>query len=145
MARPSNDSHRPRGSVATAAPPAVVAQTDSSTIHPASRTQVLVFAVAFLATIYPPLLSLHGQGIAGVFSFFPGDAFYYLSIAEHSVGKSFYTFDGSFPTNGFHPLWGSTSAPPLNSSDGRAIRSANSSSRSARVRVSSRRGRRFLR
>ncbi len=37
--------------------------------------------------------------------FLAADAFYYLSIARHSIGKAFYTSDGLFPTNGFHPLW----------------------------------------
>src|SRR5690606_21675159 len=61
--------------------------------------------VAFLAAAYPALISLYGQGFPVVFKFFAGDAFYYLAVAEHSIGKPFYTFDGAFPTNGFHPLW----------------------------------------
>lgn len=64
-----------------------------------------VFLAAFLGTVYPPLASYRGQGLAAAFKFFAWDAFYYLAVAEHSVGEPFFTFDGEFATNGFHPLW----------------------------------------
>lgn len=65
----------------------------------------VAFAVAFLATAYPPLLTLWDEGVAGAFRYLASDAFYYLTVAERSAGARFYTFDGLFPTNGFHPLW----------------------------------------
>jgi hypothetical protein len=36
---------------------------------------------------------------------FADDTFYYLNVARNSIGKAGFTFDGQFPTNGFHPLW----------------------------------------
>lgn len=36
---------------------------------------------------------------------FAGDAFYYLDIARHRVLNGLYSFDGSYTTNGFHPMW----------------------------------------
>ena len=65
----------------------------------------LVFLATFAATVYPPLASYRGQGLAAAFKFFAWDTFYYLAVADHSVGKPFFTFDGEFATNGFHPLW----------------------------------------
>lgn len=65
----------------------------------------LVVLATFGATLYPPLVSYRGQGLGAAFKFFAWDTFYYLAVAEHSVGKPFFTFDGEFATNGFHPLW----------------------------------------
>jgi hypothetical protein len=65
----------------------------------------VAFVVAFLATLYPPLMTLRDDAVAGAFRYFASDAFYYLAVAQRSVGQPFYTFDGLFPTNGFHPLW----------------------------------------
>jgi len=68
--------------------------------------QLALFSLIVIAVVYAPMLSVWLQsGIEGAFGYFAADAFYYLSVADHSVGKSFYTFDGQFPTNGFHPLW----------------------------------------
>ncbi|HOT27706.1 MAG TPA: hypothetical protein PLU72_05925, partial [Candidatus Ozemobacteraceae bacterium] len=39
------------------------------------------------------------------FQFLANDAFYYLTITKNSTNLPFYSFDGSNPTNGFHPLW----------------------------------------
>jgi hypothetical protein len=36
---------------------------------------------------------------------FQGDAFYYFTVAHRSIGMPYYTYDGTYPTNGFHPLW----------------------------------------
>jgi hypothetical protein len=36
---------------------------------------------------------------------FAGDAFYYFTVAHRSIGMPYYTYDGTYPTNGFHPLW----------------------------------------
>lgn len=68
-------------------------------------TPMLVFLATLAATLYPPLVSYRGQGLGAAFKFFAWDTFYYLAVAEHSVGKPFFTFDGELATNGFHPLW----------------------------------------
>jgi hypothetical protein len=70
-----------------------------------ARHAWIAFGLALLATVYAPALTLAEQGVAGAFRYFAADAFYYLAVADHSVGAAFYTFDGRFPTNGFHPLW----------------------------------------
>jgi hypothetical protein len=64
-----------------------------------------VFAVVLAATAYPPAMALHREGVLGAFRYFASDAFYYLSVANHSAGRPFFSFDGTHPTNGFHPLW----------------------------------------
>jgi hypothetical protein len=38
-------------------------------------------------------------------SFFAADAFYYLDVARYSQHVPFFSFDGLYPTNGFHPMW----------------------------------------
>lgn len=53
----------------------------------------------------PAWLTWREQGVVAPFRFFAADAFYYLAVAERSQGRGFYTFDGLFATNGFHPLW----------------------------------------
>ena len=72
---------------------------------PRAWVGVGVFAVVFAATAYPPAMALHREGVLGAFRYFASDAFYYLSIARHSAGLPFFSFDGTHPTNGFHPLW----------------------------------------
>jgi hypothetical protein len=69
------------------------------------RTEGAVFALALLLGLYPPALSYAARGVEAAFSFFAADAFYYLAVADHSVGVPGFTYDGSLPTNGFHPLW----------------------------------------
>ena len=68
-------------------------------------SNLFVFILIFGAVIYPPALFLLQRKEKAAFQYFAADTFYYLSVARHSVQASFYTFDGVFPTNGFHPLW----------------------------------------
>jgi len=70
-----------------------------------SWTSIWVFAVVVAITAYPPVMSLVHEGLLGAFRYFAADSFYYLSVADRSVGAPFFTFDGTHPTNGFHPLW----------------------------------------
>ena len=70
---------------------------------PGARALLLVVATVLLV-VYPPLYTYWHAGVRGIFSFVSGDSFLYLTIAERSAGR-FFTFDGSTPTNGFHPLW----------------------------------------
>jgi len=73
----------------------------------ATRRRIATAAlVVFAANLYPPLLALYEEGTLGAFHFLAADAFYYLAIAERSQGFPGYSFDGLYPTNGFHPLWG---------------------------------------
>lgn len=58
-----------------------------------------------VAAVLPAWLTWREQGLVAPFRFFAADAFYYLAVADRSQGRPFYTFDGLFPTNGFHPLW----------------------------------------
>jgi hypothetical protein len=66
---------------------------------------LFVFALVFLFSIYPPIIAFLQQPAHAPFSYFAGDSFYYLAIADHSGNQPFYTFDRIHPTNGFHPLW----------------------------------------
>jgi hypothetical protein len=59
---------------------------------------------ALLAAI-PPIYALLRLGPRGIFSYFGGDTFLYMTIAKRS-SLAWYSFDGETATNGFHPLWG---------------------------------------
>ncbi|NLI79710.1 MAG: hypothetical protein GX442_25110 [Candidatus Riflebacteria bacterium] len=69
-----------------------------------SRGGLLVVLVV-LAILYPPVALLMERGPVAAFQFFATDAFTYLAVARHSQGNNFFTFDGTHPINGFHPLW----------------------------------------
>ena len=56
----------------------------------------VVFAIKAFAS-----LSVAARGV----SFYIDDAFYYLLIARNFADSGVPTFDGTNPTNGFHPLW----------------------------------------
>ena len=72
-----------------------------------SLKKVLLFYAILFGVIYAPLILWFGtKSVLAPFELFTSDTFYYLSIARHSVDSSFYTSDGIYPTNGFHPLWG---------------------------------------
>lgn len=69
------------------------------------RAAVGMFLSVAALTAGPPLAAFFEHGSLGIFRYFSADAFYYLAVADHSIGAPFFTFDGSHPTNGFHPLW----------------------------------------
>lgn len=76
-----------------------------------SLKQVLLSYSVLFGVVYAPLilwLSARNRSasILSPIQFFTSDTFYYLSIARHSIQSVFYTSDGIYPTNGFHPLWG---------------------------------------
>ena len=54
---------------------------------------------------YPPLISLISFGVDGIFKYFASDTFYYIGIANNSSWSPLFSFDGEYPTNGFHPLF----------------------------------------
>ena len=59
----------------------------------------------FVSTVLPLLLFLRRFPRFAPFAAFANDAFYYLTVARNSLHTSFYSFDGTYPTNGFHPVW----------------------------------------
>ena len=68
-------------------------------------TRALGFKLfALLVTVLPVLAVLLDRGAAAPFWFLAGDAYLYLGIGQASSGLGF-SFDGTQPTNGFHPLW----------------------------------------
>ena len=74
-------------------------------LFPLSLTSLLVAGLACLFTCLPLVLFARHLPVRAAFSMFANDTFYYLDVARNSQGKPFYTFDGRFPTNGFHPVW----------------------------------------
>jgi hypothetical protein len=68
------------------------------------RTGALLFAVTAVLTAYPSLYTVLSQGEQGISTLIGGDALLYVTIARNSHG-AFFTYDGTTPTNGFHPLW----------------------------------------
>lgn len=59
---------------------------------------------ATLAVLMPALVVAWNEGAMAPFWFLAGDAYLYLGIGEHSQGWVM-SYDGTRPTNGFHPLW----------------------------------------
>jgi hypothetical protein len=78
----------------------------SGTAFPADfrRKAAAVFVVAAALTAYPPAYVAVRTGDRGVAAAVSGDALLYLTIARNSHQR-FFTYDGTTPTNGFHPLW----------------------------------------
>ena len=64
-----------------------------------------VALLTFLAVIYTPVLGFLISGSSVYFQFFAADTFYYLTIADNTDWSNVASFDGTNPTNGFHPLW----------------------------------------
>lgn len=65
----------------------------------------LAVSAAGLLAAYPPLDVMLRGGLPGILNSIAGDSYLYMSIARYSLDKPFFTFDGTHPTNGFHPLW----------------------------------------
>ncbi len=61
--------------------------------------------VAAALVIYPFAYSYAEDGTLASFRYFAPDAFYFLNIANRSLSAEIFTFDGSYATNGFHPMW----------------------------------------
>jgi len=64
----------------------------------------LFLILVYFLTLYAPVLVFSRENILAAFTFFTSDTYYYLAVARHSVNAPFFTFDGLYPTNGFHPL-----------------------------------------
>ncbi|MEE2770350.1 MAG: hypothetical protein VX835_04645 [Pseudomonadota bacterium] len=65
----------------------------------------LYYFLVIILGIYPPLVGLYYDGTGGIIKFFEADTFYYLNILKRSLEINYYSYDGYYPTNGFHPLW----------------------------------------
>jgi hypothetical protein len=55
--------------------------------------------------IVPVLADLAVTGARWAFGWLAADAFYYLTVSRNLVHSGRVSFDGTRPTNGFHPLW----------------------------------------
>lgn len=69
------------------------------------RIQGYLTVMAVLAIVVPVGNCLLISGKRGIFRFLAGDTFFYLAVAKHRSWQPLFSFDGSLPTNGFHPLW----------------------------------------
>lgn len=65
----------------------------------------LLFLSVLALCLYAPIASWRAEGLTAAFKYFAVDAFYYLGVAQRSVGAPFFTNDALHATNGFHPLW----------------------------------------
>jgi hypothetical protein len=61
--------------------------------------------IVFLLVVYPAIFTYYTNGVGGIISFFEADTFYYLNVLKRSLDLDFYSYDGVYATNGFHPLW----------------------------------------
>jgi len=68
-----------------------------------STRAVLWLAVA--AVVLPIFADLLLGGREGPFRYLAPDAFYYNTVARNIAEIGVISFDGTLPTNGFHPLW----------------------------------------
>ena len=75
------------------------------TLRQQIRRYLLLALAAFGIFSLPPAIFLLKFRAEAPFYFLAQDSFYYLSIALHSRGAPFFTINGLYPTNGFHPLW----------------------------------------
>ena len=79
-------------------------QVQSGTKH-VNQWTIGVAVAIFASTVLPPLLFLRRFPRFAPFAVFANDAFYYLTVGRNSLHTPFYSFDGMYPTNGFHPVW----------------------------------------
>ena len=78
-------------------------------MHPsarrAARSDRLPLATALLGVGLPVVIDLAVSGSRRAFGYLAADAFYYLEVAKNIAERGRVSFDGTRPTNGFHPLW----------------------------------------
>ena len=75
-----------------------------------SPAQWLTLYTIAMAAI-PPVYAYATGGLQTLFDYLAADAFIYLSVAAKSQFGA-YTYDGTYLTNGFHPLWQMLSRRP---------------------------------
>lgn len=64
-----------------------------------------VIRVAVALYVLPVVVALAVRGWGAALPFLKGDSFYYLTVGRNVARYGSFSFDGSHPTNGFHPLW----------------------------------------
>lgn len=65
----------------------------------------VVVALTVLLFAAPVLVDLLVSDRSRKFGYLAADGFYYLTVARNIVEHGLVSFDQTFPTNGFHPLW----------------------------------------
>ncbi len=79
------------------------AHLDSTPAKGLSTDRASLGAIVLFAT--PILVELICSWRTAPFRFFSVDAFYYFTVGRNFAELGFPTFDQTYPTNGFHPLW----------------------------------------
>ncbi|MDP8999437.1 MAG: hypothetical protein M3O46_04935, partial [Myxococcota bacterium] len=69
------------------------------------RADRAILGITLLLTAGPPLIDVAHGGVAAACRYSAADAFYYHTVARNIATHGYASFDGVFPTNGFHPLW----------------------------------------
>jgi len=82
-----------------------ISRSRGKSTHHLNRFSLYLPVLIFIITVLPLLLFVHRYKLLAEMSMDAGDSFYYLTIARNSLHTPFFTFDGHYPTNGFHPVW----------------------------------------
>ena len=53
----------------------------------------------------PIFVTVLVKGARWTYAYLSGDSMYYLAVARNVARYGQFTYDGEYPTNGFHPLW----------------------------------------
>lgn len=70
------------------------------------RTRPLHYILVLSGAVIVVFVAARIAEIAKLQVAFFDDAYYYVILAQHFHEYGFFSFDGIYPTNGFHPLWG---------------------------------------
>lgn len=69
------------------------------------RQRIALALIGGLGVAAAPAAAWLSRGVSGAFLYLAPDAFYYLQVADQAAKTGTFTFDGTHPTTGFHPLW----------------------------------------
>lgn len=73
--------------------------------RPVFLRPIYIAIASVLLVLLPVVVNLRTEGIKSIFGYFAADTFFYLAVAKNSSWLPAFSFDGIYPTNGFHPLW----------------------------------------
>jgi hypothetical protein len=73
--------------------------------RPVFPRSIHIAIASILLVLLPVAVNLRTEGIKSIFGYFAADTFFYLAVAKNSSWFPAFSFDGIYPTNGFHPLW----------------------------------------
>lgn len=73
--------------------------------RPVFPKSIHIAIASILLVLLPVAVNLRTEGIKSIFGYFAADTFFYLAVAKNSSWMPAFSFDGIYPTNGFHPLW----------------------------------------